>query len=137
MLKVEEISPQNMFSIMNENSKVAHRRWGQYQVIKQGQRNGLKIKVKLLKIQKNCNISYQYHQYRNEKWLCLKGNGDMVIDGVETKIFPGEVIIISKNQNHSIRAVEEVSILEIQYGEKTLERDIVRITKDWNQIPKK
>lgn len=118
--------------------KEVFRKWGYYKVLNIFDTDLFHIKIKKLTILNNKNISYQYHNYRFEEWFILKGTGEVIIDGEYKKINTGDIIKVNKNSNHSVRALQTLEIVEIQYSTKEVEEDdIVRIEYDWETILKK
>lgn len=108
------------------------RGWGEFFVLDEFPT----AKVKRLIIKKDKNISYQYHNHRNEFWTIVEGKGYLVLDGRLTKVSIGDTITIDKNVKHSIKAIDgDLVILEVQYGTECNEDDIVRITRDFDSIP--
>lgn len=137
MTSIEACQNDDYISLFeNQSNKMYARRWGYYKVVSSCTNKDISIKIKLLKILNDKNISYQYHNYRNEDWYILSGNGYVVIDDSVQKVKAGDKITIKQNHNHCIKANEEINIIEVQYGEKTLEKDIVRIEKNWLKILK-
>lgn len=51
------------------------------------------IKIKLLNIFSSKNISYQYHNYKNEEWFVLSGQGVAIVGKQLSKIKLGDRII--------------------------------------------
>jgi hypothetical protein len=84
------------------------RGWGWYLVLL----NGKNFKVKLLRFKRGGKLSRQIHHYRNELWLHLH-------DGTYREIRKGEL--------HSYWAYKPTYVIEVQYGEKCVEEDILRI----------
>ena len=107
--------------------------WGQYKVLDyQGKEDGEKSLTKELIILPGKNISYQRHSKRKEFWTFVKGNGYLVIDGVIKKVGSGDFVCIDKGQLHSIRAIDELHIIEVQIGSELAEEDIERFDWNWN-----
>ncbi len=92
------------------------------------------IKVKELIINPGMEISFQRHLHRNELWFLFKGNciikraafSDKNIEEIQFK--ENESIVIKKNSWHQIinNTQYECRIIEIQFGDKTIESDIER-----------
>lgn len=62
------------------------RRWGSYKVIDNVEfKDGFCALTKQLSLNPGCSISYQRHQYRDEVWTFIDGEGEIVIDGVRKK----------------------------------------------------
>ncbi|HQK54635.1 MAG TPA: mannose-1-phosphate guanylyltransferase, partial [Sedimentibacter sp.] len=53
-----------------------------------------------------------------------KGEGNT--DGHNRNIKRGDVVYISKGQKHAIRAVSDLSVIEVQIGNELFESDIER-----------
>lgn len=50
----------------------------------------------------NCSSRPHYHPYAEETYYILKGEGRMVIEGVEHNVRPGDAILISPREKHQI-----------------------------------
>jgi hypothetical protein len=87
------------------------RKWGWYITLISRKQ----FKVKLLRFYKGKSLSLQYHYLRDELWLFLTG------------FDKGDWRHIKRRQVHTYYATMPTLVLEIQYGEKCKESDIVRI----------
>lgn len=105
------------------------RKWGWYKVLddKPG------YKVKELVIEPGKSLSMQYHNFRAEHWFCLKGQCDLHTEynGNKNSIRLSQFshgFFIGKTVWHQAvnNGTENCHILEVQYGEKCVEEDIVR-----------
>lgn len=106
------------------------RRWGEYTVISRNE-NSL---VKRLNLAKGKSISYQAHRFRDVVWVITAGKGKFVLDG-ETKIVNvGDNVTIKCGQKHSILAIEDLSITEVQIGEILSEADTVQFSSENNEV---
>ena len=85
--------------------------------------------IKIIKINSNQAISLQYHKFREEHWVILKGRGTVQIDKKERRIKKGDYINIKRNEIHRIHNIGKqiLSLIEVQLGTSTSEKDIVRI----------
>lgn len=101
------------------------KRWGYYNNLFKNKDKT--VKVKILTLHKNKRISLQYHNKRNEYWRVLEGLGDVYIGDKHYKCEQNDTFIVEKGEKHRITAFTKLKILEIQYGEKCEERDIVRL----------
>jgi len=118
------------------DSNIETRQWGKFRVIENFLRDGKNIKIKYLYIEKDKNISYQFHNFREETWFVLSGKGQVIKGRELIYINQGDYIHIERQQLHTIRADEDMEIVEIQAGSKNEEDDIERIEKDWDKIIK-
>lgn len=118
--------------VPNNRPMFEQREWGEYRVLDfQTYDDGSKCLTKELIIKPNRSISYQKHEHRKETWTIVKGNGQLLINDVVREINAGESIIINKEDRYSIKAIEELHIIEVQIGDELVEEDIERFDWDW------
>ncbi|MDQ0062630.1 sugar phosphate nucleotidyltransferase [Paenibacillus harenae] len=111
------------------------RRWGRYRVLDYLKySDGNEVLTKRICISPGQNLSYQYHLLRNEVWTVVSGNGEMILNDKRFPVKAGDVLVISKQSKHSLRAETEMDIIEVQTGSELIEEDIVRLAFDWNEI---
>jgi mannose-1-phosphate guanylyltransferase len=111
------------------------RRWGRYRVLDYMKyADGKEVLTKRIQIASGCNLSYQYHELRDEVWTVVAGNGEMVVNGRHFRVSAGDVLHISRETRHSLRAETEMDIIEVQTGSELVEEDIVRLALDWREI---
>ena len=105
--------------------------WGEYRVLYFQQfDNGVKSLTKELVVIPGKSISYQKHKHRSETWTIVKGKGLLLINDVVREVNAGESVIINKEDRYSIKAIDELHIIEVQIGDELVEEDIERF--DWN-----
>lgn len=106
--------------------------WGKFHTLFKDHR----VKLKELVIDPGKGLSYQKHHFRNEIWFVSKGNclvkHSMVKenDPSETHLSSEDVFHVPINMWHQLINPHKkpCHIIEIQYGEKTSEDDIERIS---------
>ena len=113
---------------LDENRQMYEKRiWGEYFVldysINEDNKNSL---TKKLVINKGQHISYQLHRHRTEIWTFIKGEGELVIDGVKRQAKYGDTAIIPVGAKHTVIAKTELHIIEVQIGDLLVEEDIER-----------
>lgn len=101
--------------------------WGSYKLFSKNQ----KTTIKILNLEKGKRTSLQVHKNRSEKWHLLQGQAIATLDS-EITLMPGDEISIEKNQPHRLKAITDVSILEISFGNFE-ENDIKRIDDDFGR----
>lgn len=107
------------------------RRWGEYKVVDTAEfRDGYKSLTKQLKIKFGRCISYQLHRHRDEVWTFLDGEGELVLDGIRSVIGRGDTVTIKKGVRHAVRAISDLTFIEVQSGDLLVEEDFERF--DWN-----
>ncbi|BDH60822.1 mannose-1-phosphate guanylyltransferase [Lysinibacillus sp. PLM2] len=110
------------------------RRWGWYRVLDFTKKDNREILTKRLCIKAEKNLSYQYHNSREEIWTIISGEALFIQDGDIRKILPGETLHIPVGSKHSLFAIEDTEIIEVQIGEAIIEEDIVRLEYVWDII---
>lgn len=86
------------------------------------------VKVKELVIDPGKAMSLQKHSFRNEFWLVAHGEC-IVYNGVEdVKLTTNDFIFVPQETKHQVKNISNNTchIIEIQYGNKCIEEDIVR-----------
>ena len=111
---------------------LAYKSWGTYRVIDAG--DGY-LTVKAM-IKKGSRMSYHSHELRDETWTVLSGTGKTVIDGMEQKVRPGDVVTIAAGCKHTIIADTDLTVLETQIGEEISASDkkkypFAGMTEEW------
>tara|TARA_B100002019_G_scaffold287766_1_gene300286 strand:+ start:661 stop:1419 length:759 start_codon:yes stop_codon:yes gene_type:complete len=93
-------------------------------------------KVKKLTVHPGQKISFQFHKYRNEKWFAIKGKGLVHIEDKKLKFKKGLSFEIMKGEKHSVENTgkSNLEIIEIQFGKKVLEEDIVRLKDIYGRV---
>ena len=68
-------------------------------------------------------MSYHCHEQRDEVWTVVSGEGETLIDGMTQTIRPGDVITILAGCKHRVRALTELTIIEVQLGDNITVHD--------------
>ncbi|WP_175073508.1 sugar phosphate nucleotidyltransferase [Terribacillus sp. AE2B 122] len=111
------------------------RRWGHYKVLDHTKfPEGNEVLTKRIGIGAGKNLSYQVHYNRSEVWTIVKGEGILILDGIFKHVRSGDVIEIPLATKHSIKAVSEIEIIEVQTGSQLIEEDVVRLATEWEDI---
>lgn len=100
---VDEIDQQIMF---------AEKSWGSFRVL-DVEESSMTIKVTLKAGQA---MNYHSHQYRDEVWTVLSGEGRTIVDGMEQQVRPGDVVTMQAGCRHTIIADTELKVMEVQLG---------------------
>lgn len=107
------------------------RKWGEYHVLYECTfSDGICALTKELVIEAGKSISYQRHFHRDEYWIIIDGEGEIIIDGQKRTVKLGNTTIIKKLQFHTIKAITRLTIIEVQIGDILSEDDIERISYD-------
>ena len=115
---VENLTPRPMYE---------ERRWGTYRVLDDSYyADGRHSLTKSITLKEGKNISYQIHHHRSEVWTFVQGEGIFVMDGEEKRVKAGDTVIIPVEHFHAIKALSELTFIEVQSGNPLIEEDIER-----------
>ena len=108
------------------------RPWGAYEVLLDSNN----CKVKRIVVKPNEQLSYQYHNHRNEVWVIIEGKAEVIIDDIKYEYESGSTLTIFKLQKHRIKNIGDTDLIfiETQYGESFDEEDIVRLEDNYGRI---
>ncbi|MCR5391245.1 MAG: cupin domain-containing protein [Lachnospiraceae bacterium] len=100
---VDKIDQQIMF---------AEKSWGSYQVI-DVEDDSMTVKVTL---NEGHRMNYHSHEHRDEIWNIISGKGSVIIDGMEQKVKPGDVVTMAAGCRHTVIAETDLEMIEVQIG---------------------
>lgn len=121
--KIKEFASDIMLRPMHEK-----REWGEYKVLDyQNNDSSGNYLTKELIIQPGNALSYQLHKKKTETWTIVKGKGILLIDGETRDIGQGDVVHIKPKMCHSIKAITEMRVIEVQIGDNLMENDTLKI----------
>lgn len=99
--------------------RYAEKSWGIYKVI-DIQPGSLTLKVNMYA---GRSMSYHCHDFRDEVWTLITGEGIATVDGMEQIVKAGDVVTIAAGCKHTIKALKDMQIIEIQIGDIIREDD--------------
>ncbi len=102
---VDSIDRQAMF---------AEKSWGSFRVL-DVEPESMTIKVTL---NPGHRMNYHSHRNRDEVWTVISGTGRTVVDEMEQSVHPGDVITMQAGSRHTIIAVTELKLIEVQLGKE-------------------
>lgn len=104
------------------------RNWGQYSILHQYPDG--RVKVKELVVDPGQRISFQKHKKRSELWFVAEGIATIRYDHENVDYVRKQFETFRVEQGHWHQLINEqevpLRIVEIQYGEETIEEDIIR-----------
>ena len=135
ILVINKDSSDNLKEYVGEQRPMCEEReWGEYRVLEYKVKDdGENTLTKRLIIKPGCHISYQRHRHRTEMWTIVEGTGFLIIDGVITEVGRGDTACIEPGTKHAIKAISELHIIEIQFGDELTEEDVERLDWNWDQ----
>ena len=109
----------------DENVRYAEKSWGTYRVIDVGT-HSMTIKIELMPDHK---MNYHKHEFRDEVWTVLEGEGIVIIDNVSHKASEGNVFVIRAGSAHTVTAKTRLIIMENQIGKDISVEDKIIIAE--------
>jgi mannose-1-phosphate guanylyltransferase len=100
----------------------AEKSWGTYTVM-DAQPGSIIVKVSM---PAGNQMSYHSHEYREEVWTVISGNGITVVDGMEQLVRAGDVLTIAAGCKHTVKATTKLDILEVQLGDSISVEDKIK-----------
>lgn len=100
---VDKIDSQIMF---------AEKSWGSFRVL-DVQTDSMTI---LVTLNPGNRMNYHSHDRRDEVWTVMSGTGVAIIDGVKKELKAGDVISMTAGCKHTLIALEEMKVIEVQIG---------------------
>lgn len=99
---------------INQHIMFAEKSWGSFRVL-DIEADNMTIKVTL---NSGHGMNYHSHEYRDEMWNIISGEGRVIIDGEERKVKVGDVITMPAGCRHTIIANTELHVIEVQLGQE-------------------
>lgn len=90
----------------------AEKSWGSFRVLDIGS-DSMTIKVTL---KPGHRMNYHSHAHRDEVWTFIEGTGRTIVDGMEQKVKPSDVVTMQAGCRHTVIADTELELIEVQLG---------------------
>ena len=120
---VENLSPKPMYE---------EKRWGTYRVLEDViYPDGQHALIKSITVNAGKDICYHVHHHCAETWIFTRGEGIFVLNGVEQRVKAGDTVHIPVEHYHAIKALTELTFIEVQCGNHLVEEDIERFEWEW------
>ncbi len=104
---------------VEQEVRFAEKSWGTYTVI-DAQPGSLTVKAAL---SAGSSMNYHSHELRDEVWTVISGTGTAIVDEMEQKVRPGDVISMAAGCRHTIMADTDMCLVEVQVGSEISEKD--------------
>ena len=79
------------------------------------EQGGMTVKVTL---KPGHRMNYHSHKNRDEIWTVISGTGRTIVDGMEQEVCAGDVVTMQAGCRHTVIAVTELKLIEVQLGEE-------------------
>lgn len=113
----------------------AHRPWGTYTVLEEGER----FKIKRIVVKPGQKLSLQMHHHRSEHWIVVSGTARIVNGEQEILILTDQSTYIPMGTAHRLEnpGVIDLVMIEVQSGAYLGEDDIVRFSDIYGRSPER
>ena len=105
-------------------ARYAEKSWGTYTVM-DVQPGSMTVK---LSMRAGEHLTYHMHNYREEVWTVISGKGKAVVDGMEQILRTGDVITIAAGCKHTVEAISNLDIIEVQLGDEISASDKIKFS---------
>ena len=114
-----------------EIHQTAHRPWGTYTVLEEGEN----FKIKRIVVNPGAKLSMQMHKHRSEHWVVVSGVATITNNEIEFTLNENQSTYISKTHRHRLenKGTQPLAIIEVQCGEYVGEDDIVRFDDSYGR----
>lgn len=111
------------------------RRWGSYRVLDYRKLDdNTKVLTRWVELHEGEHLTYQRHVHRSELWTFVQGEGEFALDNRIIPVSAGDVIRVSQNQWHAVRALTALRFIEVQRGDEITEEDTIRRFQTWEEV---
>ncbi len=126
---VEQLSKNKIFEAFENNFEI--RPWGKFENLFETN----DCKIKQLTVDPKKSLSLQYHNFRSEHWLIIKGTAKVILNDKVYTLKKGNSIDIPQKSVHRIinETKSKLIIIEIQMGTYFGEDDIIRIKDQYGR----
>lgn len=105
-------------------ARYAEKSWGTYTVM-DIQPGSMTVKLSL---RAGEHLTYHMHNYREEVWTVISGKGKAFVDGMEQVLRTGDVITIAAGCKHTVEALTDLDIIEVQLGDEISASDKIKFS---------
>ncbi len=108
-----------------------NRPWGKFEIL----RDNPKFKSKVMEVLPGQQLSYQSHKSREEHWIVVSGEGEVVLNEKTIPVSAGTYVKIPQGAKHRMRnkGDQKLEFVEVQLGTYFGEDDITRYEDDYSR----
>lgn len=137
VLVADKKKSDNIKEIMKKftlHPRYEERRWGTLKTLDISENGNYFTLFRKILMFSGMNSSYHYHMERSESCTVLRGEGELILDGVKRSIYQGCTWTVECGQKHGIKSIENLEYMEIHMGTQIGDEDIHRITFNWEEM---
>ncbi|AIF67938.1 mannose-1-phosphate guanylyltransferase [Terribacillus saccharophilus] len=113
------------------------RSWGNFKVIDFSKFGDQEVVTKYLNIIPGKNLSLHTHNSNFKNWTVINGEGILLINGVLKTLRKGDIIQIKGEEEHAVKAISKLEIIEVQQGDSLSNQHIEIIESSWMKMEEK
>lgn len=110
---------------INQRVMFEEKSWGDFKVLSV-EKYAMTVK---LHINAGRSMSYHCHHSRDEVWTILKGEGVVILGERKRPIGAGAVVEMPAGVKHTIKAITDMEVLEVQMGNQISDEDVETFVK--------
>lgn len=103
-----------LVNTLEQKIMFAEKSWGSFRVLDM-EDDSVTIKVTL---HPGHRMNYHSHDFRDEVWTVISGEGRTIVDGMEQEVKTGDVVTMAAGCRHTIIADTELQVIEVQLGKE-------------------
>lgn len=103
-----------LVNTLEQKIMFAEKSWGSFRVLDM-EEESVTIKVTL---QPGHQMNYHSHEFRDEIWNIISGEGRTIVDGMEQNVKAGDVVTMAAGCRHTIIADTLLQVIEVQLGKE-------------------
>lgn len=103
-----------LVNTLEQKIMFAEKSWGSFRVLDM-EEESVTIKVTL---QPGHQMNYHSHEFRDEIWNVISGEGRTIVDGMEQNVKAGDVVTMAAGCRHTIIADTLLQVIEVQLGKE-------------------
>lgn len=103
-----------LVNTLEQKIMFAEKSWGSFRVLDM-EDDSVTIKVTL---HPGHRMNYHSHDFRDEVWTVISGEGRTIVDGMEQNVKTGDVVTMAAGCRHTIIADTELQVIEVQLGKE-------------------
>lgn len=130
LVATKESTPQlkDYLAASDHYPKFKWKRWGQSEVIHhETLASGHYSVTRRMFVHADKELSYHYHEMTDTIWTILQGSAVVTIDGQTFEAKPTDVITIKKGAAHTLKAHENLILIEVQHSETQTLDDVCAV----------
>lgn len=125
--KTESPRIKELMKDVEQRQMYEERIWGWSRVVDYKKFKEYEVLTRRICILAGRHLNYQVHQKLREIWIIISGMGEVTSNGDIRRVEPGDVLQISVDTKHYIKAITEIEFIKVQKGIEMTDEDSIQI----------